>query len=302
MLCCFSFSILRLDYPVPARGATKSRHHLNIFNTKILRMAPGKKNKNDSEFTQVIKKKQQLDLSDEKPGQQPVATSVPPSFQQRLSQLKMIIEQIKLDIHSPFRKPTKGAKAFLKEAIAEYERVLKASLGVPTYTDNSTLQYEAPNDIPTAPLSGLVPIQRTAYVTKNATAGTTAGGFYCDLIASDLSNWIGTSTGKYFRVKSVTSWTVPRADGNAQQGTFAGQQVPVQYGSSGTEVLPTWSENWEPLGQGFAGIVTKFPLGGFPLYSAADTTVICSHFTALGGTGGVTNIPVVFHVVIETLI
>jgi len=233
---------------------------------------------------------------------QPTLSSNIVSYSERLSELRQIIENIKIDFLSPHRKPSPGAKSFLKDAIALYEQVLKASLGVPTYSDNSTLQYEAPNDIPTAPLSGLVPIERTAYVVKKAASGTTAGGFYTDLIASDLNDWIGTSTGKYFRVKKVTSWTVPRADGTVTQGTFAGVSVPVQYGSSGTEVLPTWSENWEPLGQGFAGIVTKFPLGAFPLYSAADTTIILSHFTALGGAGGVTGVPVVFHVVIETLI
>jgi len=218
--------------------------------------------------------------------------------------LKTIIEAIKLDVSSPFRKPSKGAKSFLKDAIALYERAQKASLGVPTYTDNSTLQYEAPNDIPTAPLSGLVPVQRTAYIVKLASSGTTAGGFYADLIASDLAPWTSTATGKYFRVKDITSWTVPKVDGAVNSASFAGQQIPASFGSSGTEVLPTWSENFEPVGQGFAGIKTRFPLGAYPLYSgvSTDTTIICSHFTALGGTGGVTGVPVVFHVTIESLI
>jgi len=245
--------------------------------------------------------KQILNLWDREQSR-PTLSSNRVAYNDRLSELRRIIAHIKSDIYSPHRKPTAAARSYLKEAIALYEEVLKASLGVPTYSDDSTLQYEAPNDIPTAPLSGLVPIERTAYVVKKAASGTTAGGFYVDLIASDLVDWIGTSTGKYFRVKKVTSWTVPRADGTLTQGTFAGVSVPVQYGSSGTEVLPTWSENWEPTGQGFAGVVTKFPLGGFPLYSGADTTVICSHFTALGGVGGITGVPVVFHVVIETLI
>jgi len=258
---------------------------------------------NRASETLIIKNKQQLNLRQRESGQPEPISSVP-SYPEQLAKLRTIIDEIKADVHSPFRKPSKGAKSFLKDAIAKYEQVLKASLGVPTYTDDSTLQYEAPNDIPTAALSGLVPVQRTAFIKKLASQGTTAGGFYCDLVASDFVDWTSSNTGKYFRVKEITSWTVPRADGAVNQASFAGQQIPVQFGSSGTEVLPAWSENWEPSGQGFAGIKTKFPLGGYPLYSgvSTDTTIIASHFTALGGTGGVTGVPVVFHVVIESLI
>lgn len=261
------------------------------------------KSQRASETQIILRNKQQSHFRQKESGQTESSLRVP-SYSERLAELRTIIDAIKLDVHSPFRKPSKGAKSFLKDAIALYERVLKSSLGVPTYSDASTLQSEAPNDIPTAPLSGLVPIERTAYVVKTASSGTTAGGFYTDLVASDLGPWVTPSTGKYFRVKKITSWTVNRADGNITQGTFAGVNVPVQFGTSGTEVLPAWSENYEPVGQGFAGIVTKFPLGDFPLYSgvSTDTTIICSHFTALGGTGGVTGVPVVFHVVLETLI
>jgi len=260
------------------------------------------KSQRASETQIILRNKQQSHLRQES-GRPELPLRVP-SHSEKLAELRAIIDLIKADVYSPFRKPSKGAKSFLKDAIAQYERVLKSSLGVPTYSDASTLQSEAPNDIPTAPLSGLVPIQRTAYIVKTATSGTTAGGFYVDLVASDLGPWVTPSTGKYFRVKKVCSWTVNRADGNLTQGTFAGVNVPVQFGSSGTEVLPAWSENYEPVGQGFAGIVTQFPLGDFPLYSgvSTDTTIICSHFTALGGTGGVTGVPVVFHVTIETLI
>jgi len=258
---------------------------------------------NRASETLIIKNKQQLNLRQRESGQPEPISSVP-SYPEQLAKLRTIIDEIKADVHSPFRKPSKGAKSFLKDAIAKYEQVLKASLGVPTYTDDSTLQYEAPNDIPTASLSGLVPVQRTAYIVKLASSGTTAGGFYADLVASDFVPWTSSNTGKYFRVKEITSWTVPRADGAVNQASFAGVQIPVQFGSSGTEILPAWSENWEPVGQGFAGVRTKFPLGDYPLYSgvSTDTTIICSHFTALGGTGGVTGIPVVFHAVIESLI
>lgn len=264
----------------------------------------GKRSTNDMALnTMIIKNKQLQYLGLGNSGQPELPSPHIASYSERLAELRGIIELIKRDIHSPFRSPSKSAKSFLKDAIALYEQVLKASLGVPTYSDDSTIQSEAPNDIPTAPLSGLVPIQRTAYIVKSATSGTTAGGFYASLLPTDLGPWLSAdSSARYFRVKKVTSWTAPRADGSLTQGTFAGVSVPVSFGSSGTEVLPTWSENWEPVGQGFAGIVTQFPLGAFPLYASTDTSSIVSHFTALGGTGGVTGITVVFHVVIETLI
>jgi len=253
--------------------------------------------------TQIIRNKQLTYFGLREAGQ-PALLDDGHTLSTRLSQLRAIIEAIKRDFNDPTKKPDKKAKSFLKDAIAQYEQVLKASLGVPTYTDSSTLQYEAPNDIPTAALAGLTPIQRTAFIVKLASQGTTAGGFYADLVASDFEKWTSSQTGKYFRVKKITSWTVPKADGGVQQGTFAGVQIPVQFGSSGTEILPAWSENFEPIGQGFAGVVTQFPLGAYPLYSgvSTDTTIIASHFTALGGTGGVTGLPVVFHVVIESLI
>jgi len=253
--------------------------------------------------TQSTKNKQLIHFG-AKEAHRPAQLLIEPDAKARLLTLRNIITAIENDFNDPMKKPTKLAKAYLREAVAQYELAYKASIGMPTYTDNSTLQYEGPNDIPTAPLSGLVPIQRTAYIVKLASQGTTAGGFYVDLIASDFVPWTSSTTGKYFRVKDITSWTCNRADGALTQGTFAGVNVPVQFGSSGTEALPAWSENWEPIGQGFASIKTCFPLGAYPLFSgvSTDTTIICSHFTALGGTGGVTGVPVVFHVTIESLI
>jgi hypothetical protein len=210
------------------------------------------------------------------------------------------VEALKLQLSDPKRKPSKAAKSFLKDAIADYRAAYERSIGMPTYTDNATLQFEASNDIPTVPLSGLVPVQRTAYITKLAVLGTAAGGFYSTLTPTDLGEWV--SSANAFRVKQITSWTVPRVDGNVNQASFAGVSILTSSGSSGTEVLLTWSENFEPVGQGFAGIVTKFPLGAYPLYLTTETAVICSHYTSLGNTGGVTNVPVIYHVVIETLV
>jgi len=250
-----------------------------------------------------LKQKQQSDLLGKSGQQKPDLDDTCRHLS--LCEMKAIIDDIQALFNSPFRKPNKAAARFLRDAIDQYERAVKASLGVPTYTEDVTLQYEAPNDIPTVPLANIVPIQRTAYIVKLADQGTTAGGFYAKLIVSDFTDWVSTTSGaKYFRIRKITSWTCPRADGSLTQGTFAGVTVPVSASSTGTEVLPAWSENWEPVGQGFAGIVTKYPLGDYPLYSlVGDASIsICSHFTSLGGTGGITNVPVVFHVEIETLI
>jgi len=219
-----------------------------------------------------------------------------------LAKKKEMINTLMCLINDPFRKPSKSAKSFLKDAIADYKLTQERMIGTPTYTDNATLQYEAPNDIPTVPLSGLVPVQRTAYIVKTATQGSAAGGFYTTLTSNELSVWVSTAA-PIFRIKQITSWTVNRADGGIAQGTFAGVSVPASSGTAGTEVTPIWSENFEPVGQGYAGIVTKFPLGAYPLYSATGTGEnICLHYTSLGGTGGVAGLPVVFHIVIETLV
>jgi hypothetical protein len=201
----------------------------------------------------------------------------------------------------PLRKPGPKALEFLKRAIAQYENALKASIGMPGFSDCVTTQGEASKDVPTVPLQGYQLIKRVCYVPKLATLGATAGGFYASLFNTDLASFVGSQA--YFRVSKITSWTVPRQDGTANQSTFAGVSVPAGTESGGTENLPIWSENFTPVGQGFAGIVTRYPLGDFPQYSEIGATVlICNHFTSLGGTGGVTGVPVIFHVEIETLI
>lgn len=230
------------------------------------------------------------------PSRPTIGLPEPVSLEQKLVKINLL----KTILNDPLRKPSRSAKSFLKDAIADFHRTQQASLGTPTYSDNATLQREASNDIPTVPLSSLVPIQRTAYIVKSATGGTAAGGFFVNLVPSDFDPWC--SSTNVFRVKKIKSWTVTRPDGGANQASFAGVSVLTQSGSSGTEALPTWSENWEPVGQGFAGIETTFPLGAYPLYLTSENAVIATHYTSLGSTGGVTGIPVVFHVVIETLI
>jgi len=217
-----------------------------------------------------------------------------------LAEMKERLELLKNYLSDPNRQTSAPIRKFVKSAITQYELAVKASIGMPTYSDSVTTQVEAGTDIPTIPLSGYQLIQRTCQVVKSAASGTTAGGFFATLSSADLLAFVSPSS-KFYRIKKVTSWTVPRADGNLAQGTFAGVAVP-QSSAAGNTVQAIWSENWTPVGQGFAGIVTRFPLGDFPQYDAATSVNILNHFTSLGNTGGITGVPVVMHVEIECLI
>lgn len=219
-----------------------------------------------------------------------------PAMKERLLLLKQYLSD-------PNRQTSDAIRSFVNRAVVQYERAAKASIGMPTYADSVTRQFEAPKDIPTVPLDGYQLVQRTCAVEKLASLGATAGGFFAQLSSNDLAPFVG-STSKFYRIKKVTSWTVPRADGNLTQGTFAGVAVPQGVPGGGSSVTPIWSENWTPVGQGFAGVVTQYPLGDFPQYQAdaSPNNLVLNHYTALGGTGGVINVPVVFHVVIECLI
>jgi hypothetical protein len=190
----------------------------------------------------------------------------------------------------------------MKNACDTYKGFVERSIGMPGYSDSVTTQSEASPDIPTVPLGTYQLVRRVCYIPKSATLGTAAGGFYAQLLDGDLVPFVNQTSGTYFRVSKVTSWTVPRQDGNVNQGSFAGVAVPPSVGTNG-EVMPIWSENFTPVGRGYAGIVTRYPLGDFPLYTTGGSNVaILSHYTSLGSTGGVTGVPVVFHVEIETLI
>jgi len=214
-----------------------------------------------------------------------------------LSLMKERIEGIISFLSDPMKRVPQHIAVFVNKAIATYERAVKATIGMPTYSDSVTRQVEAPVDIPTIPLEGYQLLQRTCLVNKLASSGTTAGGFYATLKASDLQPY---TKNAYYRIRKVTSWTGTIGSNVGSQ--FAGVQVPVGTASGGTEVMPIWSENWTPIGRGFAGIVTEFPLGDFPQFSTGDSNEILSHFTALGGAGGVTGVPVIFHVEIECLV
>lgn len=213
-----------------------------------------------------------------------------------LEELKETIIGIQAYLSNPTRRVTKPVRDFVQKAVLSYENAVKSSIGMPTYTDDVTRQREAPSDIPTLPLDGYQLIQRTCLVTKLATGGTAAGGFYAELRSGDLADFVKSV---YFRVKMVRSWTATTV--NAVGSGFAGVSVPVA-DNSGTEVLPMWSENWTPVGKGFAGVETSYPLGDFPLLSTTTSGLILTHYTSLGGSGGVTGVPVVFHVTIECLV
>jgi hypothetical protein len=199
------------------------------------------------------------------------------------------------------RKPGKRFKDSLAKWIQIYDDAERSNVGMPSGSESVTTQTNAPTDIPTMPLSGFQLLERKCYIVKPASSGTTAGGFYAELKTTDLSPYI-TGTSIVFRVKEVRSWTVTSANG-VHTG-FAGVSVAARDGSSSTDsITPIWSENWTPIGQGYAGIITKYPAGDFPYYTeTTDLTPILTHFTSLGGTGGVTGIPVVFHVIIEYLL
>jgi len=214
-----------------------------------------------------------------------------------LSHMKETIEHLIRYLSDPTKKVPQAVGEFVNKAVSAYEKAVKASVGMPTYSDSVTQQFEAPTDIPILPLAGYQLVQRTCLVNKLASLGNSGGGFYADLVVSDLAPFVKNSI---FRVNKVTSWTGSIYGATGSQ--FAGVQVPVGLASGGTEVMPIWSENWTPVGQGFAGIVTRYPLGDFPQYASVDSNTILSHFTSLGGAGGVTNVPVIFHIVIECLI
>jgi len=213
-----------------------------------------------------------------------------------LAEMKERVQGLIRYVSDPNKRTPLAVVNFVKRAVEQYESAVKASIGMPGYTDSVVTQTSAPPDIPTLPLSGYQLIHRWCLVEKLASSGTTAGGFYADLLPSDLIPFV---KNLYFRVKSVKSWTCPRADSVA--ASFAGVSVPGTTATGGTEVMPIWSENWTPAGVGFSGIHTHYPLGDFPQSTTSDTNVILTHFTNLGGTGGVTGMPVVFHVEIECL-
>lgn len=173
-------------------------------------------------------------------------------------------------------------------------------VGDATLSDDVTTISEGPFDLPPVPLNGSTIIERKCRIQKVANSGTTAGGLYAALTTADLAAY---SDG-VFRVKEVKSWTIPKYNSGASAAEFSAVSVPVQEGNSGTEVMPAWESNWTRVGSGFSGLVTKFPLGDFPLFPSGGTATLLSHFVGDGFTGGSATefLSVVFDVVLECLI
>jgi hypothetical protein len=165
-------------------------------------------------------------------------------------------------------------------------------------SDDVTTITEGPFDLPPVPLNGSTIIERRCRIQKLANQGTAAGGLYAALTTTECAAY---SDG-VFRIKEVRSWTIPNATAGASAAEFSAVQVPLQEGASGTEVMPAWESNWTRVGTGFSGLITKFPLGDFPLFPSGTPTTILNHFIGDGYVGSATGLSVVFDVLLECLI
>lgn len=171
-----------------------------------------------------------------------------------------------------------------------------SNVGPTNLSDDVMSIRSAPHEIPAVALSGFQFLERRVRVTKLATSGTAAGGFYASLLPTDFSLY----TTSLFRIKKITSWTASVNSGTDSQ--FAGLNTLEAQGSSGTEALPSWTEDFTRIGNGYAGVEVSYPMGDFLLFADTATAAIANHYTSLGGTGGVTGIPVVFDVIAEVCI
>lgn len=177
-------------------------------------------------------------------------------------------------------------------------------VGDASLSDDVTTITEAPFDLPPVPYNNSTPILRKCRIQKLANQGTVGGGLSAYLTVADLTPFTQGS-GNVCRVKQVTSWTIPRYNTPAQGAEFSSVNIPAQTGSTGTEVMPTWESNFTRVGQGFSGLVTKFPLGDLPLFTQSEgTTNILQHFVGDGFTSGSATefLSVVFDVLLDVLI
>lgn len=177
-------------------------------------------------------------------------------------------------------------------------------VGDSTLSDDVTTLSEAPPDIPPVPYNNSTVFERKCRVQKLANQGTVGGGLSAYLTVADLIPYTQGSSNP-FRVKKVTSWTLPRYNSGASAAEFCSVNIPLQSGNAGTEVMPTWASNYTRVGEGFTGLVTQFPLGDLPLYVASEgTTNILQHFATDGfmGASATEFLSVVFDVVLECLV
>lgn len=190
---------------------------------------------------------------------------------------------------------------WLRKYQQRYDRMVT---GDATLSDDVTTLSEAPLDLPAVPYNNSFVIERKCRVQKLANQGTVGGGLSAYLTVADLVPYTNGSTHP-MRVKEVTSWTLPRYNSGASAAEFCSVNVPLQQGSGGTEVMPNWASNYTRVGEGFTGMVTKFPLGDLPLFvSSEGTTNILQHFATDGfmGASATEFLSVVFDVVLECLL
>jgi len=144
---------------------------------------------------------------------------------------------------------------------------------------------EGPFDIPVVNVEGATPIQRKVRVVKAATSGSATSGYYAQLFPGDMIDYVQLSTSG-FKIKEITSWSL-----GSEEAIVAFQTT------SSDELLGNSVSNYTRIGEGFCGIITKFPMGDLPLYLANETSAILGH-----NVGSTSALKAVFDIVLELLI
>jgi len=152
-------------------------------------------------------------------------------------------------------------------------------------SEETTVMLEGPFDIPVVNEDGATPIQRKVRVVKSATAGSATSGYYAQLFPGDFVDYVQLSTSG-FKVKEITSWSL-----GSEEARVAFQTTSVD------ELLGNSVSNYTRIGEGFCGVITKFPMGDLPLYLANETTSIIGH-----NVGSMAALKVVFDIILELLI
>jgi hypothetical protein len=152
-------------------------------------------------------------------------------------------------------------------------------------SEETTVMLEGPFDIPVANEAGATPIERLVRVVKAASSGTAGSGYFSQLLPTDLADYVQLSSSG-FKVKEVTSWSI-----GSEEARVAFQTT------SNDELLGNSVSNFTRIGEGFCGVITKFPMGDLPLYLVNETASILGH-----NVGSQTGLSVVFDIVLELLI
>jgi len=152
-------------------------------------------------------------------------------------------------------------------------------------SEHTTTMFEGPFDIPVVNQDGATPIERKVRIVKAATAGSATSGYYANLVPGDFIDYVQLATSG-FKIKEITSWSL-----GSEEAIVAFQT------SSSDELLGNSVSNFTRIGEGFCGIITKFPMGDWPLYLANETANIIGH-----NVGSQAALKVVFDVILELLI